>query len=211
MRDATANEAPDTVTEGVTPPAVGVTSRVTPTDRWSLRGRLRLGLALLVGLLFASATTTLAALRQYAAASAEVARDGDLARRARALGVDAREQYIHEVHTIVLGDRSHVTHHNEWAGMFRVETRRLSRELPEDRRSLDAIVASSLTVDRAFRQEILPAVDRGDRAAVRAAHDRAEAAVTEMIRRADALGARLEARAAVTRRRADRHAAVAAA
>jgi signal transduction histidine kinase len=187
-----------------------VTGAITGTDRWGLRARLRVGLALLVALVLATAATTVLAVRQYAAAVSAIDRDVALARKARAFGVDAREQYIHEVHTIILGDRSHVTHHAEWAGHFRVEARMLARELPADRPALDAIVQSSLTVDRAFREEILPAIDRGDRAAVRAAHDRVESAVVEMIQRADALGEHFEGRAASARATVHRRARLAA-
>src|SRR5262245_37045479 len=35
-------------------------------------------------------------------------------RRAALLSVIVREQYIHEAHTIILRDRSHVAHHNDW-------------------------------------------------------------------------------------------------
>ncbi len=195
---------------GSVPRALAAVARMV-TGEGGLRARLGRGLALLVVLVLATMATTLLVARQYAVAVAAIDRDGALARRARALGVDAREQYIHEVHTIVLGDRSHVQHHSEWAGHFRVEARMLARELPADRSALHAIVASSLRVDHAFRDDILPAVDRGDRAAVRAAHDRVESDVVLMIQRADELGRLFEARAAATRAAAERRAALAAA
>lgn len=208
--DATRNamRADATVTDSV-PHAPDAVAGVVTGQR-GLRARLGRGLALLVVLVLATAATTLLVVRQYAEAVEAIDRDVALARRARALGVDAREQYIHEVHTIVLGDRSHVGHHGEWAGHFRVEARMLARELPADRPALDAIVASSLTVDHAFREDILPAVDRGDRVAVHEAHERVESAVEQMIRRADELGARFEARAAKTRRLVGRRSTIAA-
>lgn len=198
-----------TVTRAVSSPPQTVTAPV--TAQRGLRAHLARGLALLVVLVLATAMTTLMVVQQYAEAVEAIDRDVTLARRARALGVDAREQYIHEVHTIVLGDRSHVGHHGEWAGHFRVEARMLARELPADRPALDAIVASSLTVDHAFREEILPAIDRGDRVAVHEAHERVESAVEQMIRRADELGARFEARAAASRRLVGRRSTAAAA
>lgn len=176
-----------------------MTATVTPPRGWSLHARLRAGLGALALLTFTNTVTTVVALRRYANASDAAVQDVAIALRARALGVDAREQYIQEVHTVVLGDRSLELHHGAWAGHFRIEARNLARELPADRPALEAIIASSRAVDEAFRREILPAVDRGDRAAMLAAHGRAEAAVVEMIRRADEIGARFEARAAQTR------------
>lgn len=186
-----------------------MTRAVTAPRAWSLRARLRAGLGALALLTFTNTVTTVIALRRYASESDAAVRDVAIALRARALGVDAREQYIQEVHTIVLGDRSLVLHHGAWAGHFRIEARALARELPADRPALEAIIASSRAVDEAFRREILPAVDRGDRAAVLAAHGRAEAAVVEMIRRADEIGARFEARAAQTRLAAAKSARIA--
>ncbi|MEZ4390980.1 MAG: ATP-binding protein [Polyangiales bacterium] len=186
-----------------------MTGRVTAPRGWSLHARLRAGLGVLAVLTFTNTVTTVVALRRYAAASDAAVRDVAIALRARSLGVDAREQYLQEVQTMVLGDRSRVLHHGAWAGHFRIEARDLARELPADRPALEAIIASSREVDDAFRREILPAVDRGDRAAVLAAHGRAEAAVVEMIRRADEIGARFEARAAQTRLAAAQSARVA--
>jgi len=162
-----------------------------------------LGLQIAVAAVLAGGTF-LAADRSGRALRA-IEQDARLARQVRALGVGAREQYIHEAHTLVVGDRSHVEHHGRWAEHFRRTTRALATELPsEERPRLDAIVARSVAVEQAFAREILPAVDRGDRAAVRAAHDRVEGLVVEMIRSADHLGDYFERRARSTVARAER-------
>jgi len=65
-------------------------------------------------------------------------------------------------------------------------------------------VRRSVEVERAFAREILPAVDRSDRAGLAAAHDRVEAIVVEMIRAVDHLGDYFERRSRGTAAAAER-------
>jgi two-component system NtrC family sensor kinase len=158
----------------------------------------------------ANAIVLLLLAARYHTTLSSLERDAALARRARALGVFAREQYIHEAHTIILGDRSHVGHQQEWVTTFGLRTGELAREVPaRDRRMLDAIVAQSAELQRVFATEVLPAVDRDDRDGIREAHEHAESLVGHMIAGADALGDRLEQRALDASRRADGSARVA--
>lgn len=171
---------------------------------YGVRRRLGLGLTGLVAIVLANAGVLLVLAARYHATISSLERDAGLARRARALGVFAREQYIHEAHTIIVGDRSHVGHQQEWVATFGARTGELARELPErDRPTLNAIVAQSAELQRVFATEVLPAVDRGDRDGIRDAHERAESLVEQMITGADALGDRFEQRALDASRRAD--------
>ncbi|TAK18829.1 MAG: aminopeptidase, partial [Myxococcaceae bacterium] len=68
----------------------------------------------------ANAVVLLLLAARYHTTLSSLERDTTLARRARALGVFAREQYIHEAHTIILGDHSHVGHQQEWVTTFGV-------------------------------------------------------------------------------------------
>ena len=83
-----------------------------PPTTYRLRGRLLRVITVLVALVVVSGAATvltgLGARRAILASHAlEVA-----SRRAALLSVIAREQYIHEAHTIILRDRSHVAHHD---------------------------------------------------------------------------------------------------
>lgn len=182
-----------------------MTARVTVLAH-GIRDRLMRGLGLQVVVVTLLALGIILVVERSSAALRAVERDARLARDVRALGVGAREQYIHEAHTIVVGDRSHVAHHGHRAERFRRATRALATELPpEERPRLDVIVARSVAVEEAFAREILPAVDRGDRAAVHAAHDRVEELVIEMITSADRLGDYFDQRAKNTATAAERY------
>jgi two-component system NtrC family sensor kinase len=166
------------------------------TRNYRIRVRLLLVVSLLVTLVLASGasavftalTSRQAILRAH---EMEVA-----SRRAAQLGVFAREQYIHEVHTIIVRDHSHVEHHDVWVD-------KLGDELPELRaivddagaKRLDAIAHASDDLKRAFSKEILPAIDRHDWADVRRSHDRANVLVDRMTEHADALARFFDAEA----------------
>jgi two-component system NtrC family sensor kinase len=181
------------VTRGVTLAAKGI------------RARLVRGLGLLGVVVTLLAMGVLLVVGRSSEALRAVEHDARLARDVRALGAGAREQYIHEAHTIVVGDRSHVAHHGDHAERFRRATRALASELPPpERPRLDVIIAHSIALEEAFAHQIVPAVDRGDRGAVREAHERVEALVVEMIALADRLGDFFERRARATAHSAER-------
>ncbi len=176
---------------------------------FGLRRRLGLGLATLVALALCGASIVLLVAGRYQAAVDSLDRDTVLARRARQLGVFAREQYIHEAHTIILGDRSHVAHHGTWVETLRTSANSLAAEVaPGERQGLSDIVALSTRLQTIFASEILPAIDRHDPGAVHEAHEEAEEVVDRMIADADRLGARFEARARDRAQRAERDARV---
>lgn len=164
--------------------------------RIRIRSRLIATIVVLVGLVLASgaATFTVALLTRRGIASARALEIA--ARRAALLSVVAREQYIHEAHTIIVRDRSHVEHHDAWA-------RRLARDLAELRgvvdeagaRRLDSLSEASNELLIVFSDRILPGVDRQDWEAVRLAHDQATELVDRMTREADALAASFDERA----------------
>lgn len=195
---------PSPETDCVTPVGHSVTDPATPTSP-SIRSRLARGLGLQGVVVALLAIGVILVVERSSAALRAVEHDSRLAREVRSLGVGAREQYIHEAHTIVVGDRSHVAHHGHHAEEFRRAARSLAAELPPtERPRLDAIVARSIALEEAFAHEIVPAVDRGDRASVRAAHERVEALVVEMIASADRLGDYFERRARATSASAER-------
>jgi signal transduction histidine kinase len=126
-------------------------------------------------------------------------------RRAALLSVIVREQYIHEAHTIILRDRSHVGHHDEWVQQLDRELARLRQDADGagPTGALDAIRAASGELRRVFADEILTAVDRQDWPEVARAHEAANALVDEMTRHADALAKHFDEQAVAAERRAE--------
>lgn len=167
-----------------------------PRQGYRLRARLRVIISLFVALVFtAGAATVLTAVASKAAI--ERAHELELAaRRAALLSVFAREQYIHEAHTIILHDHSHVGHHNEWVAKLGEELSELRPTVDrEGTATLDEIGRASHELSELFATEIVPALDRHDGQAVRKAHDRANALVDRMTQDADALADHFERRA----------------
>ncbi len=163
---------------------------------YRLRGRLLLTVSLLVALVLASgASAVFSALSSRRAISK--AHELEVAsRRAALLSVVAREQYIHEAHTIILRDHSHVEHHDKWVDKLKDELREL-RPIVDDAGAvrLDAIADASCDLSCVFSEDILPAIDRGDWTAVHRSHDRANALVDRMTEHADALAGYFDAEA----------------
>ncbi len=158
------------------------------TRTYRLRMRLLLVVSLLVGLVLAGgASAVFTALTSRRAILH--AHDMEIAsRRAALLSVFAREQYIHEAHTIILRDHSHVEHHDKWVDKLSDELSKLRPIVNEDgAKRLDAIADASCDLKCAFAEEILPAIDRKDWAGVRRAHNQANVLVDRMTEHADAL------------------------
>ncbi len=176
-----------------------------PQRTYRLRRRLLVLVTLLVTLVVANgAATVLMGLSSrdaiFAAHDLEVA-----SRRAALLSVIAREQYIHEAHTIILRDRSHVEHHDAWVHKLGSELDELRPDVDADgAQRLDAIAKASHELTVIFSSSILPAIDRQDGAEVRRAHDRANALVDQMTEHADALADYFDQRAMAAERGAAR-------
>jgi signal transduction histidine kinase len=163
---------------------------------YRLRRRLLLVISILVGLVLASAAATVTTALASRGASLEAHALGEASRRASLLSVVAREQYIHEAHTIIVRDRSHVGHHDEWVKKLGLELDALEDDVDaQGIARLDGIRAASHEVAEIFSSAILPAIDRQDWAEVRRAHERANALVDTMTAHADALAAALDQRA----------------
>jgi signal transduction histidine kinase len=172
---------------------------------YRLRGRVLAIISLLVALVLASGAATV--LTALASRSAIVEAHGlELtSRRAALLSVVAREQYIHEAHTIILRDRSHVGHHDEWVSKLNSELGELRADVDaEGAGKLDEIGRASRELSEIFSTRILPAIDRQDWAEVGRAHERANALVDEMTRYADALAAYFDRRATQAENHAER-------
>jgi two-component system, NtrC family, sensor kinase len=93
-----------------------------------------------------------------------------------------RDQYAHQAHTIIIGDDSHLGLY----GDARETVARLTTALreaahgPEERALVDAIEAESVRLDVIFREQIVPAVLRGEQGSVQQEHHHAQLVVTRI-------------------------------
>ncbi|MBC7173427.1 MAG: HAMP domain-containing protein, partial [Polyangiaceae bacterium] len=105
-----------------------------------------------------------------------------------------REQYIHQAHTIINWDRSHLGHYEEAVARTRQATERLERvaRAPDEARRADEVARLAAGLDRQFRREILPLVGRGERGDVAERHERTEALVGRVVELNEELSAEFE-------------------
>lgn len=172
---------------------------------YHLRSQLRIAIGTLVALgalSVAGATATAVVCHQ---AREESARYAAAARKAVQVGQLAREQYIHEAHTLLVRNETHLDHHTQWVARLREAIVAFRPMVPAaDRERLDRVAADSHEVAELFAHEIVPAVLRSDQDGVRIAHAKAELAVERMTRTADEIAQIFEQRAEAAEARAER-------
>jgi two-component system, NtrC family, sensor kinase len=153
-------------------------------------------------LLFAAALVVIVVGLQRIGAAEEKVRRLDHAKHAGhyAAGL-AREQYIHQAHTLLAWNESHLPHYYEVAAEARKATEHLSHPAhrPEARR-IATLVAES---DRRFREEVLPAIGANRRDRIAELHEMTVHPVEEVVALNEALNRALEAEAETAQRRAE--------
>lgn len=111
------------------------------------------------------------------------------------LSTAVREQYAHQAHTIIESTHSHLDHYREWVDRVQEIVSALRPTVPASERSrLDAVLADSRELDRMFRDRVLPAVERDDRAALAHLHHHTDELSTRAAAEADAIARTVDAR-----------------
>jgi signal transduction histidine kinase len=160
--------------------------------------------AAILALFAVALLVVLSTLRRIAAADDEVAAL-DKAKHAGHMAASAvREQYIHQAHTLINFDTSHVGHYGEarTAAEEAVDHLKMMSVTADERQLADRIADLAAENDKTFRQDVLPAVEQGDRSDVKALGDRLEATVDQVVQVNDDLNAMFEHRSAASRARA---------
>jgi two-component system, NtrC family, sensor kinase len=105
-----------------------------------------------------------------------------------------RDQYAHQAHTIIIGDRSHLGLYADAERRVRDLTALVRRhaEREDERAWVDDIERASTELDLIFRDRIVPAVVAGRRDEVRAEHDRAQRVVDQIQERTELLVSRFQ-------------------
>ena len=110
------------------------------------------------------------------------------------LATAVRDQYAHQAHTIIIGDESHLGFYAESERRVLELAREVRRHVEgtDEQGWVDDIERATAELDEIFRQRIVPAVLRGERAQVQAEHARAQLVVTRIQERTDRLVERFE-------------------
>ncbi len=174
---------------------------VPPTARSTTARRIVLAFGAVLLLFGLAMVVVVVGLQRIADAEGQVMRL-DHAKHAghHAAGL-AREQYIHQAHTLLEWNDSHLPHYYEVAGEARAATEHLSHAVDSpEATQIAALVAES---DRRFREEVIPAIAAGQRARIEELHEMTEHPVEEVVTLNEALNRSLEAQADAAQRRAE--------
>lgn len=163
----------------------------------SLAARLGASFAAILILFAVALFMTFRTLNRLADAEREVVQLDEAKHAGHAVAGLVREEYIHQAHTIIAGDRSHLDHYEVAARRAREATTRLLK-MPltgGERRQAEQIRELEVRIDGDFHAQILPAVDAHDAARVHEWHERTEAMVDRVVTINEELNGSLERRA----------------
>lgn len=116
-----------------------------------------------------------------------------------------REQYIHQAHTLIVRNLSHVEDHYERAAHeARMAVQALESQVSDDTDKADAreIVRLAALADSEFRNQVVPSVSRGDIDAALSFHDTLASIADRVVTINEALNRRLEERSMRAQERA---------
>jgi len=166
--------------------------------------RLGSAFAAVLGLCAVALIVTLVTLDRTAEAEAEVAQLDAAKHAGHLAAAEVREQYMHQAHTLINWDRSHLGHYQEVVRRTEEATHHLLTlaRTPEDRRRAEEIARLARQSDEEFRTVVLPALDTPDRSSAHALGERMDSLVSRVVALNDELNRSLEAEAAAALDRA---------
>jgi two-component system, NtrC family, sensor kinase len=87
------------------------------------------------------------------------------------LASGVREQYMHAAHCLIIGDLSHLPRYEEQVAQVREAVKALEPRVPDSQRAaLGRAGSASAELDKVFRENLIPAMLRGDTETVRKVH-----------------------------------------
>lgn len=166
--------------------------------------RIVLAFAAILALFAIALAVTVLSLTRIGDAEREVAHLDHAKHAGHAVAALAREQYIHQAHTLIAWNDSHLDHYGDVVVAARAAVDSLRRMVPDRyRQHAEAIADLVAESDRRFRADVLPVVGGPDRASAGPAHDAIERVVGAVVERNERLNLELEAQSAQARTRAD--------
>ncbi|MBK7583219.1 MAG: HAMP domain-containing protein [Myxococcales bacterium] len=136
----------------------------------------------------------LSTFEHLGAAETEVAELEDTKHAGHAVAAMIREQYIHQAHTIIARDHSHLIHYEVAVQNTRAATLRLQEfARGDDQRERTREIARLVTeMNRIFKSDVVPTVGSKDTAAVRRGHDEITRIVVKVVAVSEGLNEELE-------------------
>ena len=158
-------------------------------------------------LLFALALAVIViALDRIGAAEDEVARLDHAKHAGHHAAAMAREQYMHQAHTLITWDGSHLDHYKHVAIDARAATEHLEHAVAGHFGESQATQIQNMIIesDRRFMQEVWPAIQRNERSRLAELHEITEQPVEKVVALNTELNRRLESESDMARQDAER-------
>lgn len=179
--------------------------RRTTQRRVTMGVRLGVSFAAILVLFGAVLIVVLRSLGHMAAAERDVAELDRAKHAGHRVAALVREQYIHQAHTIIEGNRSHIDHYQDVAALTRTATEELAgfARTPKERELASEIATLARKNHEDFLNVTLPAIDRGEHDDVVRLHDETELVVGAVAKFVKELNDQFESGADAARARAD--------
>jgi two-component system, NtrC family, sensor kinase len=160
--------------------------------------RLALAFAAILLLFGAALVVELVTLGRIGDAEAQVARLDRAKHAGHHAAAMVREQYIHQAHSLIEFDRSHLAHYQEAVAETREATERLEAlaESPEEKQLAAEIARLAEQNDRDFETRVVPLLGQGQRGDLRVLGEALESVAERVVHLNEQLNAELEQRAA---------------
>jgi signal transduction histidine kinase len=166
--------------------------------------KLLIAFGVVLSLFAVAATVNLLMLDDISRGEAQVAAL-DMAKHAgHAVAGAVREQYIHQAHTLLEWNTSHLPHYDRVARNAVASVRNLQRSaLSENERPLAAaIMQLAQSSDAIFRTKVVPTIRNEEHASASVLNRRLETLTTQVVQSSEALNALIDARSQDVRTRA---------
>lgn len=164
-----------------------------PEPKRVIARRLAISFALVSVVAVAMCGMLIAIIGEVAGLVADMQTKEAAIRESLVLATSVREQYIHQAHWIIEQDRHHLAHYEEWVEKVRHGAETLRPLLPDGERwRLEEVLNDSKALDDFFRNVLVPAVNRGDGAAVVRHHKQADELSQRATKQADFIARTVE-------------------
>lgn len=156
--------------------------RPVPTSLESLRPTALLGRRIAIGYALVASVAVImcgmlfGVVRQVSGIVAQMRSEERAISQSHLLATAVREQYMHQAHTIIEQDASHIGHYEEWVARVASAVQELGPLTTgsSGQARLESVKARSQQLDAMFREQILPAVRRDDQHATVRLHHAAD-------------------------------------
>lgn len=174
--------------------------------RSTTRRRIILAFSAVLALFGIALVVMLLSLSRIGSAETEVARLDHAKHAGHQAAALAREQYIHQAHTLIEWNDTHLGHYGEVSEKAREATEMLRALVtgPAARKQADEIARLVVESDRRFREEVVPAIGATDRSHASELHKSPEEIVEQVVHLNEELNASLEEQSAAAQDRAER-------